>query len=118
MNSNFHKIPFDYYCYSGADFLEVAARLAPVKCVYHMTPKDRDKAPEGVEFYDEAKWHILYNTLLGARPTTGLMVIDMVRAAKPKSIKLYGFDFFETGDCAAVHCPSSEKRLVEEWGLL
>lgn len=112
----------DVYCYSGPFFNDIAEKLIFRVPVFYMTPKNRDKVPEthpqAIEFYPEAKWHILYNTLLGARPTTGLMVVDLVRSSGAKKITLFGFDFFETGTCAPVHCPNSEKRLLQEWGII
>lgn len=56
---------------------------------------------------------------LGAPPTVGFMVIDLVKATKAKTITLYGFDFFATqslsGNRTAAQVPhdfSSERDEV------
>ena len=114
MNNNKHNIEPDVYCYSAIQFID----KYPDVIRWHMSPKNRDKAPEGVKFYEEHRWHILYNTLMGSRPTTGMMTIDMVREGKAKKITLFGFDFYDTGKCSAVHSPNDERRLCQEWGIL
>lgn len=101
----------DVYCYSGVNWYEGN------NPVYHMTPKGREVAGD-VFFYNEDHWEILQNRLgCGCRPTTGLMVIDMVTRERTYSVDLYAFDFFSTGVAAAVHCPEREKELVKEWNL-
>jgi hypothetical protein len=40
--------------------------------------------------------HSALSARLGSRPTTGLMLLDLVMASRAKSVALWGFDFFAT----------------------
>ncbi len=58
---------------------------------------------------------------LGAPPTTGLMMIDLLAASEAAAIRLYGFDFFAslslTGSRRADQVPhdfGAERGFVEE----
>jgi hypothetical protein len=57
---------------------------------------------------------------IGAPPTTGLMLVDMLSRMEPASVTLYGFDFMQslslTGSRTAAQVPhdfAAEKALVE-----
>jgi hypothetical protein len=61
-------------------------------------------------------------TQTGARPSTGLMVIDLLQHSECTKIDLYGFDFFKSqsvsGDrtkASAPHDFDSEEMLVSRW---
>ena len=41
-----------------------------------------------------AEWNARLAEELGARPTTGLMVIDLLARSEARGVKLHGFDFF------------------------
>lgn len=73
----------------------------------------------GFYLYPLADFHALSDHL-GAPPTTGLMIIDLVANTKAKSIRLYGFDFFSslslTGSRTAAQVPhdfAAEKAWVQ-----
>lgn len=70
--------------------------------VLWMTPKHRDlfspKATEELFFYPLEWWQELYN-VLGANPSTGCMVFDVIRRYIGNGhVTLYGFDFFKSGN--------------------
>lgn len=104
----------DVYCYSGQEFIN---QWKPNSTkVFHMSPKDRGLVKDdSVEFYPMEHWQELVELLKGARPTTGMMVIDMVRRRGGK-ISLFGFDWYVRGHCASVHEPGWERKILGEWG--
>jgi len=67
-----------------------------------MSPKNRKK-PEYFEaferpvyFYPVKLWEKLFKALDGHRPSTGLMMLDLISRFKPEQINLFGFDFKKT----------------------
>lgn len=53
-------------------------------------------------FYPQAWWRNLADSLGGARPTTGLMMIDfLTRIGGFAELQLFGFDFFQSGSLSA-----------------
>ncbi len=63
----------------------------------HMSPKRRDLTPaDRCEFYPLAWWDELA-AQLGARPSTGAMVADLVRRSGPRDVRLFGFDGYRSG---------------------
>lgn len=76
-------------------------------------------ASPGFYLHPLADWASLRDTL-GAPPTTGLMLIDMLSQSQAKSVTLYGFDFFAslslTGSRTAAQVPhnfSAERSHAE-----
>ena len=68
----------------------------------------------------KTEWQRL-NELLQSSPTTGLMIIELIRNSDAKSVKLYGFDFFAskslTGRREASQVPhdfSAEQAFVDD----
>lgn len=63
-----------------------------------MSPKRRDEAAAlgalsaGVRFYDLSRWRRLSDRL-GARPSVGAMVLDLMDQHAPGKVTIYGFDF-------------------------
>ncbi len=116
---------------SKTQWLALAAKITPTACkkinpqrVLWMSPK-RKRLPfwvvqrSGFYLHPLADYQAL-KAQLGAPPTTGAMMIDIVARSKAKSIDLYGFDFFAslslTGSRDASQVPhdfSAEKIWVE-----
>jgi len=70
------------------------------KILIWMTPKIKRLSLEMANYsefilYDK-KYVDRLADKLGSRPSTGVMVIDMVEKLNPRIINLYGFDFFES----------------------
>ena len=81
--------------------------LAPERLLW-MSPKRRLLAVAAfgwrlpLLFYPRRWWHDLSAQLGGARPSTGLMTIDLLeRVGGPAEIRLFGFDFFQTASLSA-----------------
>jgi hypothetical protein len=62
--------------------------------------------------------------LTGARPSTGMMVIDLLMRSACASIDLYGFDFFQSQSvsgsqtkASAPHDFDGEEKLVRAWAV-
>lgn len=51
--------------------------------------------------------HAVLMTQVGARPTTGMMVIDLLRRSPSIAIDLYGFDFFGSASLSNLRPPKS-----------
>lgn len=105
----------------GADDL---ARLRPSRLLW-MSHK-RKRLPwrvattPGFYLHPCDNWVALRDRL-GAPPTTGLMLIDLLAASEAQAIRLHGFDFFAslslTGSRRADQVPhdfAAERRLVED----
>lgn len=102
---------------------ETLARLAPVMTLW-MSPKRKRLSyaiatRRGFALHPLADYQRLMSGL-GAPPTTGLMMIDLLARSPARSITLYGFDFFTsmslTGSRTAGQVPhdfTAERRLVE-----
>lgn len=105
----------------GADDL---ARLRPARLLWMSHKRKRlpwrvATAP-GFYLHPRADWAGLRDRL-GAPPTTGLMMIDLLSASEAAAIRLHGFDFFAslslTGSRRADQVPhdfAAERRLVED----
>lgn len=69
--------------------------------------------------YPIEHWQVLYDEI-GARPSTGLMAIDILRKSDFKSITLYGFDswtsetWYTNKKAPCHHLPSAEKLFIEK----
>ena len=93
------------------------------KTVVAMTPKDRKflgmDLASLIPVYPE-QWHHELHELMGARPSTGAMAVDLLRrtVADPSQISIFGFDFWGspttyTGKIkAAPHDPEAEENFV------
>lgn len=88
----------DILCISGhKKEIELIAKNVPN--VVWMSPKNRDVIPETVKseifFYPTDWWQELYR-IIGERPSTGCMAVDMLkRLIGTGQLTLYGFDFFK-----------------------
>ena len=105
-------------------------RLAQIdpRLLIWMTPKKRWRSwllrlrGWKVFYYTDAAWQTLCERLGGARPSTGLMVIDFVTGIGGFSkLKVFGFDFFHSGSLAGraagawvPHVYAKEKEYVEK----
>lgn len=66
-----------------------------------MTPKRTSipqwLSPFGLHYYPHAYWEALYKKLKNNRPSTGVMVVDLIcNYIKPDKLRLIGFDFKKT----------------------
>jgi hypothetical protein len=92
-----HGTRTDWLGVSVAVPAAVIAERAPRRVIW-VTPKRR-RLPyriaraEGFALYPAAR-HADLSARLGARPTTGLMLVDLVAASEAARYTLYGFDFF------------------------
>jgi len=87
----------DILCISGHK-KEIDTVVSHVPQVIWMSPKSRDElskeTAEALFFYPVEWWQELYE-LIGARPSTGCMAVDMLkRMIGDGQLTLYGFDFF------------------------
>jgi len=93
------------------------------KTVVAMTPKDRRFL--GIDLASlipvyPAQWHAALHELMGARPSTGAMAVDLLRRTvkDASQISIFGFDFWGspttyTGKIkAAPHDPEAEEKFV------
>lgn len=92
-----------------------------------MTPKNRWRSwlPRlrgwKVFHYSDAAWASLCERLGGARPSTGLMIIDFIAGIGGfRQLNVFGFDFFESGSLAGraagawvPHVYAKERQHVE-----
>lgn len=92
-----------------------------------MTPKNRWRSwlPRlrgwKVFHYGDAEWASLCDRLGGARPSTGLMIVDFIAGIGGFArLEIFGFDFFESGSLAGraadawvPHVYSKERQHVE-----
>ena len=88
----------DLMCMSGHK-KEMDSIVKAVPLTMWMSPKNRDvlsdDAKELIHFYPIEMWEELF-TKIGARPSTGCMVVDMISGLIGDGhLTLYGFDFFE-----------------------
>ncbi len=107
----------DLLCISGHK-KEIDSIVDAVPMIMWMSPKNRDVISENTKksmhFYPLDSWQNLF-TKIGARPSTGCMVVDMVRdIIGDGHLTLYGFDFFE-GDSWHTRY-SWKKRLKMSFG--
>lgn len=107
-----HGTRTDWLAISMPAPYEILTNRAP-KIVLWMTPKRKRLARYLIEFASfylnpQSRWQSLADRL-GARPTTGLMMIDLLGASQAREINLYGFDFFTSlslsGDRSAAQVP-------------
>jgi hypothetical protein len=82
------------------------ARLRQLRpeLILYMTPKHRWRAVHlkllgwKLAYYPKPWWQELSSKLDGARPSTGIMAVDlMCRTGSFTELKLFGFDFFQSG---------------------
>lgn len=61
-----------------------------------MSPKFRDLCTlENTQFYPIKNWEKLHTTL-GARPSVGVMALDLISTCSIDDVHIFGFDFKET----------------------
>lgn len=98
-------------------------RIKPSRILWMSHKRKRltfaDATSNGFYLHPLSEWETLKETL-GAPPTTGLMLINILATSKAKTISLYGFDFFAsqslTGTRTAAQVPhdfTAEKAFVE-----
>lgn len=108
--------------------------LAVVKAVFRrfhagehiwMSPKLRAdigqfaEVPENLSFYDIDRWEAL-EARLGARPSVGAMVLDLVSSFNPAAVGVFGYDFkrtltwYEPKQHIGPHSYEAEERFCEE----
>ncbi|WP_409761143.1 glycosyltransferase family 29 protein [Aestuariivirga sp.] len=94
----------------GVSSFVAARRLGELKpeMLLWMTPERRWRAAAAygwrlpMLFYPQDWWRSLAAELGGARPTTGLMMIDLLRRLGGfAELRLFGFDFFQSGSLSA-----------------
>ena len=76
-----------------------------------------------VYYYRNSEWQALAHQLGGARPSTGIMMLDLlVRLGGYSKLSIFGFDFFASGslsgrtpDAPGPHDFSRERQLVDAW---
>ncbi len=88
----------DLMCMSGHK-KEMDTIVKAVPLTMWMSPKNRDvlseEAKQLMHFYPLGSWEKLF-AKIGARPSTGCMVVDMISdIIGDGHLTLYGFDFFE-----------------------
>lgn len=94
-----HGARTDWLGVSIAVSPELVAERAPRRLIW-VTPR-RKRLPLWLArdprfaLYPASR-HAALATRLGGRPTTGLMLLDLVMASGAKSVTLWGFDFFAT----------------------
>jgi hypothetical protein len=65
------------------------------RALVHMSPRRRDRSHPDAAFYPLDWWAPLAQTL-GARPSTGAMVADLVHRLAPATATLFGFDGYRS----------------------
>ena len=111
-SSKSHGLRTDWLALATSLQPNEAARISPKRILW-MSPK-RKRLPfwaattQGFYLHPMADYQTL-KELLGAPPSTGAMVIDLVAKSQATSIDLYGFDFFAsmslTGSRTAARVP-------------
>ena len=104
MNAGFPRKPeaqgkrFDVWCFAHMHGARQAPAGFTVPHAIWMTPMLRHKLDGSLKccFYPIRHWRRLH-ALLGARPSMGAMVVELVSRAKPASVSIFGFDFKRTG---------------------
>jgi hypothetical protein len=119
-----HGTRTDWMAMSVPVEAEVIAARDPTRLLW-MTPK-RKRLPWRIASDPRfalapATWNARLADELGARPTTGLMVIDLLARSEAREVRLHGFDFFASlslsGGRAAKDVPhdfAAEKAWVEK----
>ena len=89
-----------------------------------LTPKNRDNSAyfdsfkQNIYYYPISRWEKLSKAIKNGRPSSGLMMIDLVQIMQPKEINLFGFDFKKTktyylkNDHVGPHSWDLEEKLV------
>lgn len=110
---------FDLWCFSNfRATLQPPKDFVAPRCVW-MSPRYRHRTEHGVDcyFYPLSYWRTLHD-LLGARPSVGAMVIDLISRSNPRQVTIIGFDFnrsksfYEKRELPAPHDFSAEERYV------
>ncbi len=76
-----------------------------------------------VYYYRNSEWQALVHRLGGSRPSTGIMMLDLlVHLGGYSRLSIFGFDFFASGslsgrpaDAPVPHDYSRERQLVDAW---
>lgn len=94
-----HGTRADWLAVSTALCPEKMAELAPSRLLW-LTPRRKRLAwsmatMKGFYLSPVAAQKSLMETL-GARPTTGLMMIDLLRKSRAREVHVFGFDFFNS----------------------
>lgn len=119
-----HGIRTDWLALATSLSYADARKLRPSRVLW-MSPKPKrlpfwaSKMP-GLYVHPIDNWQRL-NRMFGSPPTTGAMIIDLVRKSDARIVRLYGFDFFAskslTGRRDADQVPhdfSAEKQFVND----
>jgi len=92
-----------------------------------MTPKHHNiqswmEKKKGFYNYPREYWLILSESINGCRPSTGLMILDLIcNYIKPKRLRIVGFDFkvtntwYDEGQNLGSHDWALEARSVAKW---
>lgn len=122
-STNSHGTRTDYLALATSLSRNDLQRIKPSRILWMSHKRKRlnyaDAIGNGFYLHPLSEWEALKETL-GAPPTTGLMLIEMLRKSKAKTVSLYGFDFFAsqslTGSRTAAQVPhdfTAEKAFVE-----
>ena len=89
-------------------------RYPDCKALVHMSAGNRNssvkKYSNSYYFYPEEYWESLKNVLT-ARPSTGMMVFDMVEKSKPSHVNIFGMDWKQT---RTYYNDGKQNRTLEE----
>lgn len=122
-SENSHGTRTDYLALATSLSRSDLHRIKPSRILWMSHKRKRlsyaDATSNGFYLHPLSDWEALKETL-GAPPTTGLMLIEMLRKSRAKAVSLYGFDFFAsqslTGSRTAAQVPhdfTAEKAFVE-----
>ena len=112
---------FDLWCFSHHRVLRQAPPGFVAPTSVWMSPKFREQADRAIAccFYPMSYWRAL-RAQLGARPSVGVMTIDLVSRGKPREVTIIGFDFnrsksfYETRTLPSPHDFAAEERYVTD----
>lgn len=89
---------FDLWCFSTGAWVRQELRTYPKVPSIWMSPKLRDVYDGSFRcaFYPPPRWKTLRDAI-GARPSVGCMVLDLLTGFSPKTVGVFGFDFKRSG---------------------
>ena len=92
----------DMYTGSGSFFDLSRCTVEEPEWLVYMTPKGREGLHENIQFYPLEWWRVLFTELGEARPSTGIMTIDMCLRLGGK-VSIVGFDWYTTPTFYGTH---------------
>lgn len=105
----------DIYTGSGGFFDLSRCTVQEPEHLVYMTPKGREGLHESVEVYPLEWWRVLFTELGEARPSTGLMTVDMCIRLGGK-VTVVGFDWYATPTFYGEHPnPPHDWVAEKEW---